>query len=459
MATGVHEQQDTETPWPSPRRGWLLVVLLALASIVSQFDRTVINLMVGPLKAEFELNDTQFGMLQSLAFGIFYVLACIPIGRLADNHSRKLIIGIALALWSLFAMASGLARSYVQLFLTRIGVAVGEASLTPAALSMLSDQFPPERLGRPVSGFLLSAPIGQGLAFIGGGSLLAWLNTAPLLQTGLLAGYEPWQAAFLIVGAPGLLLVPLFLLFREPARRGTGAATALSAAEVVAIVRERRKALVPMFAGFAMVLLVAYSFAIWTPALLERTYGWGPAEIGLWYGLVLLVFGTTGVFAAGLASDMLAARGHADAPLKVAAAGFALCGVFGVAAPLMPTAPLALAMLAVATFCGNMPFTCAATALQLIVPNRARAQVSAVYVTFTTLVGLTLGPLVIGLMTDFVFRDPGDIRYSLSVVVGVAAPIMVMMMLAAMGPYRKFAATAISGRTHRAARPESEVLA
>jgi MFS family permease len=106
-----------------------------------------------------------------------------------------------------------------------------------------------------------------------------------------------------------------------------------------------------------------------------------------------------------------------------------------------------------------MPFTCAATALQLIVPNRARAQVSAVYVTFTTLVGLTLGPLVIGLMTDFVFRDPSDIRYSLSVVVGVAAPIMVVMMLVAMGPYRKFAAAAISGRTHRAARPESEVLA
>jgi MFS family permease len=206
---------------------------------------------------------------------------------------------------------------------------------------------------------------------------------------------------------------------------------------VVAIVRSRSKALVPMFAGFAMVLLVAYSFAIWTPALLERTYGWGPAQIGLWYGLVLLVFGTTGVFAAGFLSDMLAARGHTDAPLKVGAAGFFLCGVFGVAAPLMPSAPLALALLAVATFCGNMPFPCAATALQLIVPNRARAQVSALYVTFTTLVGLTLGPLVIGLMNDYVFRDPADIRYSLSVVVGVAAPVMVIMMLLALRPYRE----------------------
>jgi MFS family permease len=241
------------------------------------------------------------------------------------------------------------------------------------------------------------------------------------------------------VGAPGLLLVPLFFLFPEPKRRGAGATAVLSAGDVVAIVGSRWKALVPMFAGFAMVLLVAYSFTIWTPALLERTYGWGTAQIGLWYGLILLVFGTSGVFAAGLLSDMLTARGHADAPLKVAAAGFALCGVCGVAAPLMPSAPLALVLLAAVTFCFNMPFPCAATALQLIVPNRARAQVSALYVTFTTLVGLTLGPLVVGLMTDYLFRDPSDIRYSLSVVVGVASPVMVVMMLLAMRPYRAFA--------------------
>ncbi|WP_172595178.1 spinster family MFS transporter [Sphingopyxis sp. FD7] len=435
MTTPTAAPIDDDGDWPAPRRGWMLVLLLALASIVSQFDRTVINLMVEPLKADFELNDTQFGMLQSVAFGIFYVLACIPIGRLADNHSRRVIIGSALALWSVFAMCSGLARSYAQLFLTRIGVAVGEASLTPAGLSMLADSFPPERLGRPVSGFLLSAPIGQGLAFIGGGSLLAWLTTTPLMDTPMLNGFEPWQVAFLIVGAPGLLLVPFFFLVREPRRRGSGSKSPLTKREVLAVIISRRRALVPMFCGFAMVLLVAYSFAIWTPALLERTYGWGPGKIGLWYGLVLLVFGTSGVFVAGLLSDWLSARGRADAPLRVAAGGFAVCGVAGAIAPLMPTAELALGLLAIATFCGNMPFPCAATSLQVIVPNRARAQVSAVYVTFTTLIGLSLGPLVVGIMTDFVFRDPSQIRYSLSVVVATAAPVMVILMLVALRPY------------------------
>ena len=422
--------------WPAPARGWLLVALLSLASIISQFDRTVINLMVEPIKAEFGLNDTAFGALQGVAFGVFYVIACIPLGRAADTYNRKWIIGVCLLFWSVFAMTSGLARSYTQLFLTRIGVAVGEASLTPAGLSMLSDHFPPQKLGRPVSGFMMSAPVGQGLAFIGGGSLLTHLTGSELLDTGLLAGFDPWQAAFIIIGAPGLLLMPLFLLLREPVRRGADAGEPLSVRETATLIGGKWRALVPMFVGFAMVLLVAYSLAIWSPAMLERTYGLNPAQVGLGFGLVLMVCGTGGVYVGGSLSDRLEAKGHTDAPLRVAGAGFAVAGVCGVAAPLMPGPLLSLALLGATAFFGNMPFPCAATSLQLIVPNRARAQISALYVTFTTLVGLGLGPTVIGAMTDYVFRDPADIRYSMSMMVGLAAPIMVVMMMLARAPYR-----------------------
>lgn len=436
MTDQTNAEQANETPWPSARRGWLLVALLALASVVSQFDRTVINLMVGPIKAEFGLNDTAFGSLQSIAFGIFYVIACIPLGRIADNWSRRWLLALCLGLWSVFAMASGLARSYWSLFLTRIGVAVGEASLTPAGLSMLSDHFPPERLGRPVAGYLMSAPVGQGLAFIGGGSLLTALAGSNLITTGWLAGFEPWQAAFIIVGAPGLLLVPLFMLIPEPVRRGARV-EGLSAAETARLIGAMWRALVPMFIGFAMVLLFSYSVAIWTPALLERVHGWNSSQIGWGFGLVLIVFGMTGVIVGGWANDWLAAKGHRDAPLKVAACGFAIGGAAGVAAPLMPTPELTLVALAVALFFGQMPFPCAATSLQLIVPNRARAQISAVYVTFTTLVGLGVGPTVIGAMNDFVF-GPEHIGKSMAVVIGCATPIMVVMMLLAMKPYRGF---------------------
>ena len=333
---------DLPRAWPGPVRGWTVVFLLALASVVSQFDRTVVNLMVGPIKAEFDLDDTQFGMLQGIAFGVFYILACVPIGRLVDRYSRTGVLALSLGLFSLFAMGSGLARNFTQLFLTRVGVGVGEASVTPAALSMLSDLFPPERLGRPVSGFLMSAPIGQGVAFIGGGTLLQWLTTSSFLASGAFQGLDPWQAAFIIVGAPGLLLVPLFLLLREPVRRGPGHSASLPVAEVVRVVRSRAPALVPMFASFALVSLVSYAFFIWTPALFQRTYGWNPAQMGLGFGLILIVFGTSGVFFAGWMSDRLARRGRLDAPLTVAAYGFVGCGVFGTLAPLMPNATAAL---------------------------------------------------------------------------------------------------------------------
>ena len=426
----------SETPWPSPVRGWIVVGLLALASIVSQFDRTVVNLTVEPLKARFALSDTQFGMLQGIAFGIFYVLACVPIGRLADRYQRRVIIGVGLLLFSPFSMASGLARNYLQLFLTRVGVGVGEASLTPAAFSMLSDLFPPARLGRPVGAFLMSAPVGQGLAFILGGSLLQWLATSPALGAGPLAGLEPWQAAFVIIGFPGLLLAPLFLLLPEPVRRGPGGAAPLKVREVAAIVGSRGKALALMFAGFAMVSLVSYVFFIWTPALFQRVYHWSPAQVGLGFGLIVMFFGTSGAYFGGWMSDRMSARGHLDAPLKVAGFGFVGCGLFGALAPLMPSAPLALLLLAPAIFLANTPYACAGTAFQLIIPNRARAQVSAMYITLTTLVGLSVGPIVVGLMTDKLFSKPGDVRYSMAIVVGVAAPVMLALLLAACRPFR-----------------------
>jgi MFS family permease len=432
--------KESTPAWPPSSRGWLAVFLLALASIVSQWDRTVINLMVAPIKEAFSLSDTRFGALQSLAFGIFYVLACIPIGRLSDRFQRRHIISIGIALWSLFAMASGLARSYTQLFLTRIGVAVGEASLTPAGFSMLSDLFPPQRLGRPMGAFLMSSPVGQGLAYIGGGALLQWLTTSSVLAATPLSGLAPWQAAFVVIGLPGLLLVPLFLMYREPIRRGRSNAVPLSTREMIQVVRARSNILVPMFAGFAMVPLVSYAFGIWTPALFQRTWGWNPAQVGLAFGSILLMFGTAGAFFGGYMADRLAARGVLDAPLKVAAFGFVGCGVFGALAPLMPSAEFALVMLAPAIFLSNTPYACAGTAIQQIMPNRARAQVTAIYITITTLVGLGLGPLVVGIMTDYVFHDPADIRYSLAIVVALPAPILFVLLSRARRPFRELRA-------------------
>jgi MFS family permease len=306
---------------------------------------------------------------------------------------------------------------------------------------MLSDLFPPQKLGKPVGAFLMSSPVGQGLAFMGGGALLQWLATSSVLAASPLAGLAPWQAAFVVIGLPGLLLVPLFLMYREPLRRGRGGAAPLAASEVWSVVRARANILVPMFSAFAMVPLVSYAFNIWTPALFQRTWGWNPAQVGIAFGSILIVFGTSGAYFGGWMSDRLAARGVLDAPLKVAAYGFVGCGVFGALAPLMPSAELALVLLAPAIFLSNTPYACAGTAIQQIMPNRARAQVTAIYITITTLVGLGLGPLVVGIMTDHVFHNPADIRYSLAIVVAIPAPVLFLLMSRARRPFRELRAT------------------
>lgn len=260
--------------------------------------------------------------------------------------------------------------------------------------------------------------------------------TSSVLTAGPFAGLEPWQAAFIIIALPGFLLVPLFFLMREPERRGPGGAEPLPLREVVNVIRVRRAALVPMLAGFCMVTLVSYAYFVWTPALFQRSYGWSPGEIGIGFGLILLVFGTAGAYFGGWMSDRLTQRGWLDAPLKVAAFGFVACGIFGAVAPLMPSATSALILLAPAIFLSNTPYACAGSALQMIVPNRARAQVSAIYITLITLVGLGIGPLVVGLMTDYLFKDPAYIRYSLAIVVALPAPIMFALLMLACAPFR-----------------------
>lgn len=433
---------ETEAAWPKPWRGWLVAALLGLASVASQSDRTVVNLAIEPIKAQFHLDDTHFGMLQGVAFGLFYVLCAMPVGRLLDRFPRTLVTGVCVGLFSLFSMGSGLTRSFAQLFLTRVGVGVGEASVTPAAFSLLSDLFPPKKLGRAIAIFFLSAPIGMGLGLIGGGALIHWLTVSDVLKAGPLAGIQPWQGAFLVIGLPGVILAPCFLLMREPQRRGDETHASLSLRQTLRVVWARAGALIPMLAGFSLVNLTSFAFQIWMPAVFIRTYGWNPAQVGLGMGLLQLTFGVGGVYFSGWLSDWMAERGMVDAQLKVAAFGFVGCGVLGALAPLMPSGLLALALFAPALFLSNMPYPCAGTSIQLITPNRARAQVSAIYVTVVTLMGLVVGPLIVGLMSDHIFTTPAGVRFSLAVVVGASAPIMFGLMMLAAGPYRRLRAMA-----------------
>lgn len=437
MANVTADIKAFEQPWPAPRLAWYAVFLLSLAYVLSYLDRIVINLLVVPIQADLGINDTQFGMLQSLAFGIFYTLMALPLGRLADSRDRRMIVAGGITLFSLFTVLSGFARTYGQLFCARIGVGVGEASLTPAAYSILSDYFPPERLGRAIGVFTMSAFVGTGLAYIGGGAVIDWLTRFGSVEVALFdVTLAPWQMAFIIVGLPGLLIAPLILTLKEPVRRGVAQPGSLPIRSVMAELKHRRRTLAWMFAGFSMVTLSGYASAVWTPAFFIRTYEWQPGQIGLWYGLIYLTFGTTGALFGGWLCDRMTAKGVLDAPVKVAGFGYLGTGLFGGLAPLMPTPELALALFIPATFLATLPFPLAGTSIQLITPNRLRGQVTALYMLVINVVGLGLGPLIVGAMTDFVFTEPADVRYSLAIVNAVAAPLALVLLLGACSGYR-----------------------
>lgn len=436
----LHTSGYSDAAWPDRRVAWLTVGLLSLAYVLSYLDRIVINLLVVPIQADLELSDTQFGMLQSLAFGIFYTLMALPLGRLADDKDRRWIVASGIAFFSIFTCLSGFARSFGQLFAARIGVGVGEASLTPAAYSLLSDSFPAEKLGRAIGVFTMSAFVGTGLAYIGGGAVIDRLTVIGDVTIPGVGRFAPWQLAFILVGLPGIFIAPLILLVREPRRRGE-VSQPMPVAVVLAEIKRRRHALGWLFAGFSMITMSGYASAVWTPAFFIRSYGWEPGQIGLWYGLIYLLFGTSGALFGGWICDRLTRKGVLDAPLRVAAFGYVGTAVFGGMAPLMPAPELALLLFVPATFMATLPFPLAGTAIQLISPNRLRGQISALYMLVINVVGLGLGPLIVGAFTDFVFTEPADVRYSLAIVNAAAAPMAFVLLLCGFRGYRELRST------------------
>jgi MFS family permease len=251
-----------------------------------------------------------------------------------------------------------------------------------------------------------------------------------------LLGLAPWQATIICIALPGLVLTPLILTMREPRRRGlVGDTVKLSFVELMRELGKRRLFLVLLIAGMAMANIMTNAMAIWKPALFIRAYGWNATQVGLWLGALILVGSVIGSFLAGWMTDRLTRQSRPDGPITVAAFSFIGAGAFGAVAPLMPTGELALAFMVPFMFLSPMAFACAPIAIQLVIPNQLRAQVSALYYTVLSILGLALGPLVVGMMTDRLFSQPSDVRYSMAIVAAITAPLMVVFMMLARAPF------------------------
>ena len=227
--TAQSDKATDQERWPRPVLAWYVNGVLMLAFVLAFIDRQIVALLVGPIQQDLEISDFEVSLLGGFAFIFFYTFLGIPIGRLVDRSNRKRLIAIGVFLWSCMTVLCGFARSFMQLFLARVGVGVGEATLSPAALSILSDYFPPHRLGFAVSVYLSGAAIGTGLAFLLGGAALDFFAAFSLAGVPLLGDLETWQLAFVVVGAPGVIFTVLVLTIPEPTRRSKLVATSTTA--------------------------------------------------------------------------------------------------------------------------------------------------------------------------------------------------------------------------------------
>jgi MFS family permease len=427
---------------PSLVYAWWVVLVLMVCYTLSFIDRQILSLLVRPIKSDLHVSDTQIGLLQGLAFAVFYTLWGIPIGRVADRHSRRNLISAGVLLWSVFTASCSAAGSFATLFLARMGVGVGEATLSPAAFSLISDCFPRERLGRALSVYSMGVYLGSGLALIVGGVVIDIVTTWPAMHVPMIGLIAPWRFTFFVVGAPGVVVALLVSSLREPLRHGLkqnagGQAVRLGAAEVVAEIRQRWRSVAAVAFGTAGQAMGTYGFMAWAPTFFLRVYGWTPGQTGRALGAVVLVAGMAGMYVGGYLCDRWQQAGIREAPLKVGSlAGVATAVVF--AAALFASTPfMTLLIIAPGLFFLAMPLGPSFASLQLIFPNQVRGQVSALFIFINSLCGLTLGPLLPGALNDYVFKSEKMVGVSLLLTMVVAGIAMAALYGSAYGPYRR----------------------
>ena len=414
----------------SERSSWYVVILCMIAYIFSFIDRQILALLIQPIQADLGISDTQFGLLHGLAFSLFYASMGIPVASLADRASRPMIISIGIVLWSAATIACGFARNFFSLFLARICVGAGEAALSPATYSLISSLFSKEKLGRAVAVYSLGSFLGSGIAFLFGGAVIAMISGS---QSVALSGMEfrSWQIAFMIVGAPGILLALLiYLTVKEPLapRERNDMADHPPLRQVIALLLRERAIFLPHMLGFTFAAMALFALLGWTPAFLMRTFQMTPATTGLWLGSVILIAGSGGVLCSGWIMDRLASRNVGDSPFRTGMIGAVGTLAPAAALPFSSSFELTIGLLAVALFFASFPMPPSTAVIQIAIPPAMRSRVSAIFLCCNSLLGLTLGSLLVGVLNDNLPRGPASVGASLGIVTAGASLLAVLLL-------------------------------
>lgn len=424
--------------WPRPAYAWYAVFILVLAYAMATLDRVIIGLLVESIQRDLGLDDTAISLLIGLAFSLFYTLFGLPIGMLVDRGNRVSILSTGIVIFSIATAACGMAKGFVSLFMARIFVGIGEATVNPSSSSIIADYFPPERRAKAFGVLMLGGSLGTSMAYLLGSfaiHLSTWLQT----HEGILHGVRDWQLVFFMTGAAGMLLgLVMWLTMREPVRRETGKATEGDGkkADLRQVVREltatlsaQKLAYLAVIGGAVMNVFLISAQLSWYPTLFIRVFTVAPAEIGSMLAMVGFPAGVISALSSGLIMAWFAKRGRTDGPLIIMLAQATIWGCLGVAKCLAPTVEMSLAFHFVTALTANWGVPAAMVGITQITRNRLRGQMTGLYSLIVGLVAVTLGPLAVGVLSDNVFTDRGGIAYSLSTIYAFGGTAGITMIL------------------------------
>ncbi|HLB31642.1 MAG TPA: MFS transporter [Gammaproteobacteria bacterium] len=428
--------RQTSGAYPHPAYAWYAIGIFYLAYTLAFIDRIIISFLVTPIRADFQITDFQFSLISGLAFAIFYATLGIPIARLADTRNRRNIIAVGVGIWSVMTAICGLTSNYWQLFLARLGVGVGEATLSPSAISMISDYFPKDKRALPINVYSAGVQGGAGLANIFGGLIVGYAMAGGVHDIAFLGGLKAWQIAFIAVGLPGLLISFLVLTVKEPVRQEIRQSQqGATFGQTLSYLYKHKVVYATLMVGAALSSMASYGTFNWVPVLFERVYDWGPARIGTIFGLITLTVGTGGLVASGFIVNAMLRAGRS--------APYTWLMIIAIACVIPPAALLVavdnpywtLGCLALMIMCLSAPIGLVQAALAGITPNEMRAQVIAIYLLVVTIFGLSSGPSAVAAVTDFYFHDDTAVGKSISIVAVSACVLGVIVLYRGIDAY------------------------
>lgn len=447
-----HSLPVCESAYPTRAAAWYATFVLAMLYWLSVLDRFIVSLLVDPIKRDLGLTDMQFGMLHGIGFALTYAVLGIICGALADRYSRRWLIFAGVTVWSLATAALGIAQNFWQLLVARLGVGAGEAALNPCATSMITDLFPRERLTLAMAVYTLGATLGGGTAFMFGGALIDMISHVDVISVPLIGDVRSWQAVFLMVGLPGLVLALMVFTMPDPVRRGRRASNQSwreTYGGLLKFMNARRRFFICHYLGFGLASAIIAGCSTWYPAHLGRAFGWGAAQIGMSLGVTLIVAGFVGKIICGKAVDAMYQRGMRDAQLRWYAGALLIGTPIGIFATSSSDPYIFLA--GIGTFLiliAPLP-ACANAALNLVTPNEMRGTGIALFSASGNLIGAGTGPVLIAGAAQYFFDGTNTaIGSGMGVVIAVVGPICAVLLFLGLPAMR--AAMADAERTQPA---------